>query len=409
MSAGMLILGGGMAAAHAARQLRTDGYEGPVTIVAGEPHYPYQRPPLSKEYLQGKATIDKVYIQPEAWYAERNIEVLTGSPASAIDPKAHQITLSDGRVLGYDKLLIATGSTARKLPIPGADLPGVYTLRSVDDSQDLHEQLASGGKNLVLIGSGWIGMEVAASAVGLGNQVTVLERGEVPLQAVLGTRLGKDYQQVHEAHGVVFRMDASVDRIVGADHVQGVVVDGQTIAADLVLVGVGAVPNVSLAQDAGLAVDNGILVDAALATSDPDIFAAGDVANIDHAGAGRRLRTEHWMTALKTGKAAAKSMLGEPVSYAEIPYFYSDQYDLGMELSGYPHLMAEADIVIRGDLPGHKYLAFWVKDHKVVGGMNVNIWKVNPVVQKLIRSQVEVTTEQLTDPDVALESLLPQE
>lgn len=407
----MVIIGGGLAAGRAARMLREQGYEGDVTVVASEPHFPYQRPPLSKGVLQGSEAPESVYLKPDEWYAEQRIDVRPGVAATAIDTAAHEVALNDGSSLAYDKLLIATGSRSRKLPIEGHDLGGVQTLRTLDEALTLKNELSGGGKNLVLVGSGWIGMEVAASARGLGNTVTILERGEVPLSIALGDQIGTAFKHVHEANGVVFHMDANVEGIVGdaaGKHVTGVRYDGQTIPADLVLIGVGAIPNTELAIEAGIEVDNGILTDASFATSAPDVFAAGDVASVMHPTVGRRVRSEHWSNAINQGKAAARAMLGEAISYDEIPYFYTDQFDLGVELSGYAHLMNEAEIVIRGDLEGRKYIAFWMLNGKVVAGMNVNIWDVNETVQKLIRSEKVIDVDRLTDESVDLESLVTE-
>lgn len=403
---GMVIIGGGLAGGRAARMLREEGYQGKISIIAGEPHYPYQRPPLSKGVMQGSEENESVFLKPDSWYGEQHIDVLTGIAATRIDPASHEVTLADGTQLPYEKLLIATGSRARTLPIEGHDLEGVHTLRTLDDALALKSVLSAGGKNLVLIGSGWIGMEVAASARGLGNTVTILERESVPLSAVLGEELGNAFKAVHESHGVTFRMNANVEKIVGSTHVEGVLVDGETVPADLVLVGVGAIPNTELAEQAGLEVKNGILADASLATSAQDVFAAGDVASVMHPVLAERLRSEHWSNAINQGKAAALAMLGQPVSYDEIPYFYTDQFDLGVELSGYPNLMRDAKIVVRGSLADRKYIAFWVREGKVVAGMNVNIWDVNETVQKLIRSDKAVDEARLIDTSVELESLV---
>lgn len=404
--AGMVIIGGGLAGGRAARMLREEKYEGEITVIAGEPHPPYQRPPLSKGYLQGSEGLDAVYLKPEEWYAEQRITLRTGVTATALDTAAREVRLSDGTTVGYERLLLATGSRARALPIAGHELNRVHSLRTLDDAEVLKAALTGGGKNLVLIGSGWIGMEVAASARALGNTVTILERGAVPLSIALGDQLGGEFKKLHEDHGVVFRMEATVEGIVGEGSVSGVRVDGDVVPADLVLVGVGAIPNTELAEAAGLEVENGVLTDASLRTSDPDVFAAGDVANVLHPTVNHRLRSEHWSNATNQGKAAARAMLGQAVSYDEIPYFYSDQYDLGMELSGYPHLMNEAELVIRGDLAGRSYLAFWVLDGRVVAGMNVNLWDVNEQVQALIRSEQVVDAAKLADPAVPLESLI---
>lgn len=399
----MVIIGGGFAGASAVQQLRESGYAGDITIVASEPHLPYERPGLSKGYLQGDDGEDALITHTAEWYREHRVTVREGVAAESFDPAARTVTLADGETLSYEKLLLATGSRARTLPIPGSELAGVHTLRTLEDSQALRDVFAVGKMRVVLIGSGWIGMEAAAAARAKGNAVTILERGNAPLEAVLGVELGRNFQQLHEAHGEVFRMQAGVEGIVGSQgRVTGVTVDGETLPADLVLVGVGAVPNVELAAAAGLQIDNGVLVDHALHTSAADVFAAGDIANIDHAGAGTRVRSEHWAVALATGKAAARSMLGQEVRYDVIPFFYTDQWDLGMELSGYPHLMRDADVVVRGDLASHEYLAFWVKDGRVGGGMNVNVWDINEQIQDLVRSGKQVDLAKLRDPSVPL-------
>jgi 3-phenylpropionate/trans-cinnamate dioxygenase ferredoxin reductase subunit len=401
-----IIVGGGLAAATAAQTLREEGFDGDITVVTDEAHPPYQRPPLSKGYLAGREGLDAVIVHPAAWYAENGMRLRTSTTVAAIAPEEHRVTLDGGEELGYDSLLLATGSSPRRLPLPGADLPGVHTLRRLDDSDALAAELRGGGRRLVLVGSGWIGLEVAATARELGNDVTVLERDPVPLAPALGARLGAEFARMHEEHGVDLRMSVGVESITGTDRATGVVVDGETVPADLVLVGVGAVPNTGLAEAAGLEVDHGILTDAGLRTSAPDVFAAGDVANAWHPVLGERLRSEHWANALNGGPVAARSMLGQDAVHDGIPYFYTDQYDLGMELSGFAPLMARSELVIRGDLAGREYIAFWMDAGRVVGGMNVNVWDVNETVQRLIRSEAQVDAAALADPSVSLDSLI---
>lgn len=402
-----VIVGGGLAGASAAEELRKQGFDGSVTIVASEGHEPYIRPPLSKGYLNGSDGLDAVYVHPSQWYAENAITVLIGTSATSIDRAGHKVTLSTGETLPYDKLLLATGSSPRRLPIEGADLAGVHYLRTLDDSEALQAELKAGGKKLVLVGSGWIGMEVGATARTLGNEVTILERDPIPLANALGDELGTLFAGYHKEKGVVLRTSLVVDKIVGTDgHVTGVALDdGEIVPADLVLVGVGAVPNVQLAKDAGLDVDNGILTDASLKTSDPDIYAAGDVANAMHPLIGQRLRSEHWANALNEGPAAARAMLGQEVSFDDIPYFYTDQFDLGMEYSGYGPLTRGAKVVYRGDPATREFIAFWVVDGKVVAGMNVNVWDVNEEVQRIIRSGAKIDEARLTDESVPLAEL----
>ena len=404
--AGMVIIGGGLAAGTAAETLRTEGYDGEITVITDEAHTPYQRPPLSKGFLKGDEGLDAVILHPDDWYREQRIEVRTSTSATAVHPDAHTVDLSDGTQLTYDKLLLATGSSPRVLPIEGHELPGVHVLRRLDDSEALKAELADGGKKLVLIGSGWIGMEVAATARQLGNEVTVLERDPVPLAMALGDEMGAVFRGLHEQNGVDLRTSVNVERIEGTDRAAGVAVDGQSVPADLVLIGVGAVPNTKLAEDAGIDVDRGILTDASLRTSAPDVFAAGDVANAMHPVLGQRLRSEHWANALNAGPVAAKAMLGQDAEHDMIPYFYTDQFDLGMELSGFPPLMKDASLVIRGDLATREFIVFWMQGARVVGGMNVNIWDVNETVQQLIRSGAGVDPRALADTEVALDSLV---
>jgi len=402
-----VIVGGGLAGASAAEELRKQGFDGSVTLLASEKHEPYIRPPLSKGYLNGSDGLDAVYVHPSEWYTENHIDVKTGTSATSIDRAAHEVTLSTGEKLSYDKLLLATGSSPRHLPIEGADLAGVYYLRTLDDSEALQAELKAGGKKLVLVGSGWIGMEVGATARTLGNEVTILERDPIPLVNALGDELGTLFADYHKEKGVVLRTSLIVDKIVGADgHVNGVALDGgEVVPADLVLVGIGAVPNVQLAKDAGLEVDNGILTDASLNTSDPDIYAAGDVASALHPLIGQRLRSEHWANALNEGPAAARAMLGQDVSFDDIPYFYTDQFDLGMEYSGYGPLTRGAKVVYRGNKAGREFIAFWVADGKVVAGMNVNVWDVNEQVQRIIREGAKIDEARLADESVPLEEL----
>ena len=403
----MLIIGGGLAGGTAAEALRNEGFDGDITVVTAEAHPPYQRPPLSKGYLAGTEDLDAVVLHPAEWYEERGIRLITAVAVTSLEPAAHAVELEDGERLTYDAVLLATGATPRMIPLPGHDLPGVMTLRRLDDSDELRAQLRDGGKRLVVIGAGWIGMEVAATARGFGNEVAILERDAVPLAMALGAEMGEVFRTLHLEHGVDLRTSVDVDRIVGDGRAEGVVVDGETLPADLVLVGVGASPNTVLAEEAGLDILNGVLTDEALRTSAADVYAAGDIANAFHPVLQRHLRSEHWANALNAGKVAARSMLGQPASFDDIPYFYTDQYDLGMELSGYAPLMTDAEIVVRGDLDAREFIAFWVDDGRIVAGMNVNVWDVNDKVQDLIRSGARIDPDRLRDPEVPLEDLIP--
>jgi 3-phenylpropionate/trans-cinnamate dioxygenase ferredoxin reductase subunit len=398
-----LIIGGGLAGATAAETLRDEGFTGSIRILGAEGHLPYSRPPLSKEYFTGKAERDSIFVHSAAWYAENDIDVEAGAKVVSIDPATHRVTMAGDRTLAYDKLLLATGASPRTVSVPGSDADGIHYLRTVEDSERLHKALAEGGHNLVVVGAGWIGLEVASAARGYDNSVTLIGRETIPLEGPLGDELGAVFQELHESNGVTFRLPSDLVSFTVADgRVTGVVTDSETLPADLVVVGVGAIPNVGLAQEAGLLVENGIAVDAGLRASADDVFAAGDVANSFHPVVGQRMRNEHWANAIASGKVAAKSMLGQDAALDDIPYFYTDQFDLGMEYSGYAPYTRDADVVIRGDKSGREFVAFWVNDGRVVAGMNVNIWDVNDQVQDLIRSGRQVDAAKLADPAVPL-------
>ena len=405
MSTRIVIIGGGLAAATAAEELRARGHDGPIELVTAEPRRPYQRPPLSKGYLSGAEGLDAVYVHPEGWEAQHGVTLHLANPAERIVGRT--VELADGSVLPFDRLLLATGATPRTLELPGADAPGVHTFRTLDDADRLHAELAAGGQRVVLIGSGWIGLELAAAARGYGNAVTVISPDRVPLATALGDEMGTVFRELHEEHGVVFQLEQSVLGIeTGADGaVSGVRTERETVPASVVIVGIGAVPDTALAATGGLRVERGILVDERLESSVPGIFAAGDVANALHPVLGAHLRSEHWANAIAGGKVAASSMLDGDDVLDDVPYFYTDQYELGMEYSGYGPLTRDAELVIRGDRVEREFIAFWLLDGRVVAGMNVNVWDVNDQVQRLIRERIVVDPERLVDPALALESL----
>ena len=407
-SNGLVIVGGGLAGARAAEGARQAGYEGPIRIVAGEDAMPYIRPPLSKEFLLGKDDRASIDVHPAGWYAEQRVEVLRGRRVTSLEPAAHTVSIGDGEVMAYDRLLLATGASPRRFRGSGADLAGVHLLRTVDDSIALREALAPGGRRVVIIGAGWIGLEVAAAARGYGNDVTVLGLETVPLNAAIGDAAGAVFGDLHREHGVTLRMSTSVAGMVGADgRVTGVEIEGgEQVRADIVVVGIGAIPETALAEAAGLEVDNGVTTDAGFRTSADDVFAVGDVASVFHPVLRRPIRIEHWANADVAGRAAGRAMAGQVVEYDEIPYFYTDQYDLGMEYSGYGMLAKGIEPVFRGDRDGREFVAFWVSSGKVVAGMNVNVWDVNETVQRLIRDEVVVDPARLADPAVPLEALV---
>lgn len=411
-SENIVIVGGGLAGATAAKTLRAEGYGGPVILLAEERHPPYLRPPLSKEYLLGKAEDDALPVAPGGWYEENGVELRLGATVTGIDPAARSVNLQDGRTLGYASLLLATGARPRRIPLPGSDAEGVSTFRTVDDSRRLRAALADGGRNVVMIGSGWIGMELAAAASAYGNSVTLLGLEEVPLEAAIGRELGGFFRGLHEANGVRFRLPASAAEIrEQSGRVTGVVTDaGEVLPADLVIIAVGVVPEVSLAEAAGVALQNGILTDASLRTSAPGIFAAGDVANALHPFTGEHHRSEHWSNALNGGKVAARAMLGQDAVLDTVPYFYTDQFDVSMEYSGFPALVSGPP-TIRGSLEGKEFLAFWQRDGRVVAGMSVN-WprsaKPQKKIKQLVSAKTAVDPAALADPGVPLDSLLPE-
>jgi 3-phenylpropionate/trans-cinnamate dioxygenase ferredoxin reductase subunit len=399
----VVIVGGGLAAGTAATELRTRGFAGSIRLLAAEPHAPYIRPPLSKGYLQGSEERDAAFVHREEWYGENDVQLSTGARVASIDRAARTVTLEDGEVVPYDRLLLATGAEPRRLGIPGADADGIHYLRTLENSEALRTALAPGSKRVVVVGAGWIGLEIAAAARGYGNDVVLIGREKIPLEGPLGDELGMVFQRLHEAHGVTFELNTGTKEFrVDAGRVTGVVIDTKVVDADLVVVGVGAIPSTELAAAAGLTIDNGIQVDASLRTSDEHIFAAGDVANAWHPVLGAYLRTEHWATAKAGGKVAGASLAGEKAELDAIPYFYTDQYELGMEYSGYGPLTKNAQVVFRGDPSTLEFIAFWLAEGRVVAGMNVNIWDVNDQVQELIRSRREVHVARLADPSVPL-------
>ncbi|MER7185419.1 FAD-dependent oxidoreductase [Streptomyces hyaluromycini] len=411
-----VIVGGGLAGAKAAETLRAEGFSGRVILICDERDHPYERPPLSKGYLLGKAERDSVFVHEPAWYAQHDIELHLGQTVDRIDRAAKTVRFGDdGTLVRYDKLLLATGAEPRRLDIPGTDLAGVHHLRRLAHAERLKGVLAALGRDnghLVIAGAGWIGLEVAAAARTYGAEVTVIEHGQTPLHSVLGPELGNVFAQLHEEHGVRFRFGVRLTEIVGQD---GMVLaartdDGEEHPAHDVLAAIGAAPRVGLAEAAGLeladrAQGGGIVVDERLRTSDPDIYAAGDVAAFPHALFDTTLRVEHWANALNGGPAAARSMLGQDVTYDRVPYFFTDQYDLGMEYSGWAPPGSYDQVVIRGDAGKREFIAFWVKEGRVLAGMNVNVWDVTEPIQKLITSRAVVDTDALADPHVPLESL----
>ncbi len=399
-----VIVGASLAGAKAAETLRAEGFDGRLVLIGAEHERPYERPPLSKDYLRGEVGREQVYVHPEAFYAEQEIELRLGRTAVSLDTSISQLALDDDERLRYDRLLIATGAEPRRLSIPGGALDGVLYLRSVVDSDALRERLDRGG-SVVVVGAGWIGAEVAASARQRGLDVTIIEPASVPLERVLGPELGAVYRDIHVDHGVHMLLETGVDGFEGSSAVERVrTSDGRTLDCDFVVVGVGVRPRTALAADGGLYVDDGIVVDEHLQTSMHRVFAAGDVAMAAHPHYGR-IRVEHWANALRQGPVAARNMLGRSEVYDHVPYFFSDQYDVGMEYAGYARTWDR--VVFRGDPASREFIAFWLVGDRVVAGMNVNVWDVTDQIQDLVRSGVHIDDRRLANPDIPLEDLAP--
>ena len=404
----IVIVGASLAGAKAAETLRAEGWDGQVVLIGDETALPYERPPLSKGVLLGKDQPDVGQIHDQAWYDENNIELRLGTEATAIDTAAKTVTLADGSQVGYDKLLIATGSRVRKLDVPGADLPGIHYLRTAAQAQALTDAYAAKPR-VVVVGAGWIGLEAASAARERGSEVTVIEPQSTALAAVLGEKVGAIFADLHRQHGVDLRFDTGVEGFEGTDRVTGVRTStGDVIPADLVVVGVGVQPNTELAEAAGIKVasredGSGIVTGANLETSAPGVFAAGDVVRWDHPLLGHSVRVEHWSNAKDSGKAAAKAMLGQDATHDAIPFFFTDQYDLGMEYAGDVPRGTSYHVVLRGDPASGAYLAFWLDDdNHVLAGMHVNTWGAIDGVQDLIRSGRAVAPDRLADSSVDL-------
>jgi 3-phenylpropionate/trans-cinnamate dioxygenase ferredoxin reductase subunit len=398
-----IIAGASLAGAKAAEELRTRGFDGRLLLIGAEPERPYERPPLTKDYLRDESPREKVYVHAEGFYAEQQVELLTDTSVTAVDPAASTVSLGDGRNLRFDRLLLSTGAEPRQIPVAGADLDGLHYLRSLSDCDALRARLDPGG-HVVVVGAGWIGSEFAASARQRGLEVTVIDPVQLPNEQIFGPEIASFYRDVHAQHGVRLLLGEGVDAFEGSGALERVrTAGGRTIDCDFAVVGIGVAPRDGLARDAGIEVDNGILVDQRLQTSAPGVFAAGDVANAWNPFFAQRIRVEHWSNALHQGPAAGRAMLGDPVSDDRIPYFFSDQYDVGMEYSGYAPTWEE--VVFRGNRADGAFIAFWLHNGCVVAGMNVNIWDVNEHVQALIRSRRPVDVTALSDPSTPLESL----
>jgi 3-phenylpropionate/trans-cinnamate dioxygenase ferredoxin reductase subunit len=396
----LLIVGASLAGAKAAEAARSRGFEGRVILVGAESHLPYERPPLSKSILRGEDAADSSRVHGEGFYAEKNIELISGVQVTGLDAAGHRAELSNGERISYDALILATGSEPRRLELPGAQLGGVHYLRTVDDAVQLSAAIKAAGR-VAVIGAGWIGSEVAASAKQMGADVVVVEPQAVPLQRVLGTEIGSMFSKLHLDNGVALHLGIGISELRGGASVEQVVLsDGRVEAADLVVVGIGVQPRVELASAAGLKVDNGVVVDENLQASAPGIFAAGDIANAWHPHYQRHLRVEHWANALNQGGDAGANATGEPEAYSRLPYFFSDQYDVGLEYVGYAS--PDDQVLIRGDFAGREFIALWHQNGVVSAAMNVNVWDVVEDLRAVITGGKAADLGRLADPDIPL-------
>jgi 3-phenylpropionate/trans-cinnamate dioxygenase ferredoxin reductase subunit len=398
----LLIVGGGLAGAKAAEAARGAGFDGRIALVADEPTLPYERPPLSKAVLRGEADPTSTQVHDRQFYADSGIELICGDAVDSVDAAAGRAHLASGSRIDFGTLILATGTAPRRLGVPGHGLDGVHYLRTIEDSLRLHERLEQGGR-LAVIGAGWIGSEVTASARQLGVDVVLVDPLPTPLQRVLGSEVGGMFAGLHGDHGVDLRLGVGVTALQGSGTVERVVLsDGTVEPVDAVAVGIGVLPLVELAQRAGLRVDNGVLVDEYLRTSAPNVYAAGDVANAWHPHYGRRLRVEHWANALHQGAAAGRNAVGAPEPFTRLPYFFSDQYDLGMEYVG--HAGPDDDVVIRGSLEKRECIAFYHRGGRVTAALAVNVWEVIEDLKRLLATEAPVSLDRLADPDVPLDA-----
>lgn len=403
MTTTIAIVGANLAGGRAAQSLRAEGFGGSIHLIGSERHPPYERPVLSKEVLLGQCEPTKSYLQSEASWAEQDVSLHLGMTVRRIRPADRELELSDGQTLRADKVLLCTGGRVRRLNLPGADLPGVTNLRTIDEANEIRAALTAGA-SVIVIGGGFIGAEVAASARKLGCQVTWLEAGEVPLQRVLGATVGQAIANLHQDQGVRVLPATTVTRIEGDTRVRQVVTTaGERIAADLVVVGIGIVPNTELAQSAGAAVKNGVLVDSHCETSIPGLYAAGDVANHINPIFGERVRLEQWQNAHNQAAVAAACMLGGTAVHREVPWFWSDQYDVGLQMSGCP--TASDSVVVRGDASSHSFSAFFVRNGTLRGVVGVNRPRDVKRTMAVVAAQQPIDPRLLADESFDLRTL----
>ena len=401
--AALVIIGGGLAGAKAAEAARTAGYDGRVVVIGEEAHAPYERPPLSKAILRGEADLTSANVHDDGFYDEHDVELLPGRTVTSIDPAARQVHLDGGQILDFEKAVLATGASPRKLTVPGADLAGVHYLRTLDDAVALRDAIRQGGR-VAVIGAGWIGSEVAASARQMGAEVVLIDPSPVPLQRVVGDEIGALFSRLHADHGVDLRLGTGVSELRGNGSMHEVVLtDGRVETASIVVAGIGVTPNVALAESAGLATANGIVVDELLEAGGSGIYAAGDVASAYHPHYKTHLRVEHWSTALNQGGTAGRNAAGGTEVYDRLPYFFSDQYDLGLEYVG--HGGPDDSVIIRGDADDLKVVVFWLREGRVTAAMNVNVWDVADDLKAIVTSSRRADPDRLADQSVPLSDL----
>ncbi|MGZ4119791.1 MAG: NAD(P)/FAD-dependent oxidoreductase [Actinomycetota bacterium] len=396
------IVGANLAGGRAAETLRAEGFDGRIALIGEEPHRPYERPPLSKEFLRGEQPLDKAFLRAEEWYADNEVELLLGVRAERIDLGDRAVELAGGNRVSYDKLLLCTGGRPRMLPIPGATLPGIATFRTMGDARALSDVLKPGA-HVVVVGAGFIGSEIAASARTLGCEVDLFEAEAVPLVRALGEQIGRIHGEIHRENGVRLHTAIRVEGFEGDDRVRRVNTSEGLFEADVVVVGVGIAPNVELAQDAGLEVKNGIVVDELCRTSAPDVFAAGDIANHPNPYMGEHIRVEHWQNAQNQGAAAARAMLGGTEPFAEVPWFWSDQYDLNLQMAGHP--LRWDELVFRGDVDARKFSAFYLDHGKLVAAVGFNKGKDVRGARALIEAGISPAPAVLADESTDLRAL----
>ena len=401
----LVVVGASVAGAKAAEGARAAGYDGRIVLVGDELERPYERPPLSKDVLRGGKPPETTRVHDEGFYDEHGIELLAAREVEALDPGAGQVRLDGGETLGFTTAVLATGAAPRRLPLPGADLDGVHYLRTLADSRALGDAIRAGHR-VAVIGAGWIGSEVAASAREMGAEVVLVDPEPLPLRRVLGDRVGEMFRSLHADHGVDLRLGTGVIALQGAGRVERVMLgDGRVVPADVVVIGVGVAPRVDLAVAAGLKVENGVVVDEHLESSAPGVYAAGDIASAWNVRYDTHLRVEHWANALNQGLTAGANAAGERGAYTRLPYFFSDQYDLGMEYVGYGR--PDDHLVVRGSLEDCEAVVFWLRGGVVDAAMNVNVWDVVEDLKAIVAAGRAVDPARLADPEVPLAELAP--